>query len=145
MIVAAKDGRYVTIRRRWMPWRLRKRRIDLDLDPVSFLHGADDLAGIAFGLVVGIVLFLFGGIIATLAIFASEGLLLLLLLVPAVAALRMFWVLPWVIEATHGDQTLGTQKVRGWQESEARILEIAASLREGRDPFAMPEPSAHHP
>lgn len=137
MLVATLDGRQVEVRRRWLPWRLRKRKVDPGFSPFDMLGGADDLAGVAFGLVIGIVLFLFGGIVLTLAIFASEALLLLLLLVPLIAGLRIFWVLPWVIEATYGDETLGAQRIRGWRDSEDRIQAIATAYQQGRDPFAV--------
>jgi hypothetical protein len=48
----------------------------------------------------------------------------------------VFWVLPWIIEATNGDLLLGIDKVRGWRESSERIDEIAAAYRRGEDPFA---------
>lgn len=135
MLIVTPDGRHLEIRRRWLPWRLRKRRVDLDFNPLHTIDGADDLAGIAAGLVAGLVLFLFGGIILTVALFASEALLLLLLLVPLSAALRFFWVLPWIIEVTGGNETLGTERVRGWRGSEDRLREIAIAYEQGQDPF----------
>ncbi|MFL6108712.1 MAG: hypothetical protein ACJ72L_17270 [Marmoricola sp.] len=136
MLVSAPDGRGIKVERRWLPWRLRKRQFDdVTGDPFMFLDGADDPAGAAVGCVLGIVFFLFGGLILTIAVFASEALLLLLLLVPLVAAGRMFWVLPWIIEARNGDALLGTEMVRGWRDSGQRIREIAEAYQRGQDPF----------
>jgi len=137
MLVSALDGRGIDVDRRWLPWRLRKRKFDTsDANPFAFVDGADDLAGVAVGLVLGIVFLVFGGIILTVAVFASEALLLVLLLLPLFAAARMFWVLPWIIEARNGDTVLGVDRVRGWRDSEARIQEIATAYQQGRDPFA---------
>jgi hypothetical protein len=127
----------VEVRRQWFPWRLRRRQVDTsDTNPFDFIDGADGLEGLVFGLVLGVVLLLFGGIILTVAIFASEALLLLLLLVPLFAIARILWVLPWIIEAKVGDTLLGVERVRGWRDSADRIRDIAAAYERGQDPFA---------
>lgn len=137
MEVTALDGRTVVVRRQWFPWRLRRRNIDLsDGDPFSLMDGGDGLEGIVFGLVLGLVLVLFGGIILTVALFASELILLLLLLAPLFALARLFWVLPWIIEATHDGTVLGLARVRGWRDSSERIRDIAEAYQRGQDPFA---------
>ena len=108
MRVTALDGRDVEVRRQWFPWRLRRRQVDTsDTNPFDFLDLNDGLEGIVFGLVLGLVFLLFGGIILTIAIFASEALVLLLLLVPLFAIARILWVLPWIIEVRNGDTLLG--------------------------------------
>ena len=71
-----------------------------------------------------------------MAVLAGEVFLLLILLLPLLAAARMFWLLPWIIEATNGDAVLGTVGVRGWGESEERIRAIAAGYQRGEDPFS---------
>lgn len=136
MLVAARDGRHLEVRRRWFPWKLRKRKLDIDFNPFGFIEGADDLAGVAFGLVAGIVLFLFGGLVLTFAVLAGEALLVLLLLVPLLAAARLVQVLPWIIEVEYGDEILGTVAVRGWRASEEKLQEVAAAYQRGEDPFA---------
>lgn len=136
MLVSALDGRAIEVRRRWLPWRLRKRKFNSGDLSLGVFDGVDDLGGLLFAVVFAIVVFLFGGIVLTVAIFASEALLLLLLLVPLFAAARMFWVLPWIIEATYEDQVLGMAKVRGWRDSEETIREIATAYQQGGDPFA---------
>ena len=135
MIVQALDGRSIAVRRRWVPWRLRARKFD-GFDAFNIVGGADDPVSFVVLIVVAILLALFGGIILTVVILAGELLLLLALLLPLLAAARMLYVLPWTIEATYGDQVLGTVGVRGWSDSEERIREIAASYQHGGDPFA---------
>ena len=76
-----------------------------------------------------------GGIVLTLAVLVSEMILLFLLLLPLLLVARVLWVLPWVIEATYGDEILGVDKVRGWRASSDRIREIAASYERGDNPF----------
>jgi hypothetical protein len=134
MQVSALDGRAVEVRRQWFPWRLRKRKVDLGGDALS-LVGGDDPAGFLISLVLALVLLLFGGIILTVAIFGFEVLLLIALLVPLFAIARILWVLPWIIEAHHGDTLLGRERVRGWRDSSERIREIAAAYERGQDPF----------
>src|SRR5829696_8882895 len=135
MLVSALDGRAIEVRRQWFPWRLRRRRITMDgVDPFN-VTGVDDPAGFLISLVVGLVVLLFGGIVLTVAVFASEALLLLALLIPLFAIARILWVLPWVIEATEAATVLGLERVRGWRDSAERIREIAASYERGQDPF----------
>ena len=136
MLVSAPDGRGIAVDRRWFPWRLRKRDFDsVTGDPFMFLDGADDPAGAAVGCVLGIVFFLFGGIILSITFLFGEALLLLLLLIPLLVVARLFWVLPWIIEARNGNETLGVEKVRGWRDSRDRIQEIADAYQRGEDPF----------
>jgi hypothetical protein len=137
MLVAALDGRAIEVRRKWLPWRLRRRQVTIDpTDAINVLDAADDLGSFAVSVVVAVVWVLFGGIVLTIALFASEALLLLLLLIPLFAAARFLLVLPWAIEAANGDTVLGVEQVRGWRDSSQRIREIAAAYELGQDPFA---------
>jgi len=133
MDAALPGGGFVEIRRRWLPWRLRKRGFEAGFP--DFVSGADDLSGVALGLVMGLVWFLIGGLVLTVAVFAGEALLLVLLLIPLLAAARMVTVLPWVIEAVRGETVLGVAKVRGWRESEETMRAITAAYQRGEDPF----------
>jgi hypothetical protein len=136
MRVTAPDGRTIDVSRRWFPWRLRWRRVSSrNTDPFDFLVGVDDLPSLVFAVVAFIAVLLFGGIVATVAIFASEALLLLLLLVPLLVVARLLWIAPWVVEARADDATIGLDKVRGWRDSGQRIHDLAEAYRRGEDPF----------
>jgi hypothetical protein len=136
MLVSALDGRAIRVRRQWFPWRLR-RRIDASDSPFLDIDLTDGLAGLVFGLVLTV----FGGVILMVAVLASEALLLALLVVPAIAIARIAWVLPWVIVASNGDTVLGIDKIRGWRDSSERIRDIAAAYERGQNPFQLTTPS----
>jgi hypothetical protein len=134
MQVTTPEGRAVEVRRRLVPWKPRLRKLDPDF--LNLTDGADDPVGFLVMIVLGIVAGLVLALVLPFAILASEFLLVLALLVPLLVLARVFWVLPWVIEATNGDLLLGIDKVRGWRESAQRIDEIAAAYRRGENPFA---------
>lgn len=130
MIVKSPEGGWITVRRRWFPWRLRKRQISPDA-ALDFVGFSDGLAGIVAGLVIGLLVVLLGGFV----IMGFEAVLVVALLVPILALLRALAVIPWVVEATRGDEVLGIAKVRGWRESTERIRDIAASYERGEQPL----------
>ena len=131
MQVTALDGRDIHVRRQWFPWRLRA-RVDPTDSPIADFDFVDGIEGIVFSLV----LTLFGGVILLVAIFASEAILLVGLIIPILAIARILWVLPWVIAVTSGDALLGIDRVRGWRDSSERIRDIAAAYERGQGPFA---------
>jgi hypothetical protein len=135
VVIAALDGRAITVRRRWFPWRLRKRKFDNDVNPLQFVDVAEGPGSLVAGIVLGLVFFVCGGIILTVAVLASEALLLVALVIPLLALARMLWILPWIVEATNGDTVLGTVAVRGWRDSQDQIHDIADAYRRGEDPF----------
>ncbi len=134
MLIAALDGRAIRVRRRWVPWRLRKRQFE-GFNAFDIVGGADDPVSFIGLLVLAIALALFGGIIATIAVLASEALLLVALLIPLLAVARMLWILPWIVEATNGDTVLGTVPVRGWRDSQDQIHDLASAYQRGENPF----------
>jgi hypothetical protein len=134
MLVSALDGRAIEVRRRWLPWKPRLR----DVDPgfVDLSGGADDPVGLVVALVLGLVATVVLAAVLPFAVLASEFLLVLALLVPLLVLARLFWMLPWIVEATNGATLLGIDKVRGWRDSSDRIRDIAAAYERGQDPFA---------
>ena len=134
MLVADPAGRAIDVRRRWLPWKPRLR----DVDPgfVDLTGGADDPLGFVVALVLGLVATVVLAALLPFAVLASEFLLVLALLVPILVLARVFWMLPWIVEATNGDTLLGIDKVRGWRDSSDRIRDIAAAYERGQDPFA---------
>ncbi|MBO9520797.1 MAG: hypothetical protein J7518_04590 [Nocardioidaceae bacterium] len=134
MLAQALDGRAVVVRRRWMPWRLRKRKVNPS-NPLLAIDVADGVSGLLFSLVFGLVFALVIALFGSVILFGVEAVLLVALLIPLLAALRILWVIPWVVEATNGDTVLGVEKVRGWRDSGDRIREIAEAYQRGEDPF----------
>jgi CBS domain containing-hemolysin-like protein len=134
MQIAAPDGRVIDVRRRWIPWHPKLRRIG-GIDAFDIAGFADDPVSFLALFVIAILLALFGGIILATALMASEILLLLALLLPLLAAARMFWILPWVIEARYAETVLGTVGVRGWRDSGDKLREVASAYQRGQDPF----------
>ena len=134
MLVSALDGRAVEVHRRLLPWKPRLH----DVDPgfVDLTGGADDPVGFLVMIVLGVAASVVLAIVLPFAILASELVLVVALVVPLLALARVFWMLPWIIEATNGDTRLGIDKVRGWRASGERIREIAAAYERGQDPFA---------
>ena len=134
MLVSALDGRAIEVRRCWLPWKPRLR----DVDPgfVDLTGGADDPVGFVVALVLGLVATVVLAALLPFAVLASEVLLVLALVVPLLVLARVFWMLPWIVEATNGDTLLGIDKVRGWRDSSDRIRDIAAAYERGQDPFA---------
>lgn len=139
MRVTTLDGRTVQVRRRLLPWKPRLRDVEPG-DPgfVDLTDGADDPLGLVLAIVLGLVVSVLLALLLPFAVLASEFLLVIALLVPLLVLARIFWMLPWVIEAADGDTLLGVDKVRGWQASSERIRDIAAAYERGQDPFAVP-------
>jgi hypothetical protein len=96
---AARDGRTIDVRRRWLPWKPRLREADAGVDPIGFDLDADDLAGVAVVLVVFLLVLIFPVVVAV-ALLAGE-VLVLLLLIPLFLLARVVPVLPWTVEARH--------------------------------------------
>jgi hypothetical protein len=137
MRVTALDGRAIEVHRRLLPWKPRLRDTDpVDAGFVDLTEGADDPAGFVVAIVLGLVLSVVLALLLPFALLASEFLLVVALLVPLLVLARLFWMLPWVIEAVDGDTRLGVDKVRGWRASSERVREIAAAYERGQDPFA---------
>lgn len=126
------------VKRRWLPWRLRKRR-DVDLD-VPMLD-ADDLVAALVIFVVVVVVVVFFPVILVLAVFAAE-LFLLFLLLPIFILLRALFVARWPIEAWRGDVLAHSEAVRGWGDSHRRMLELADGIRRGDLPGSGASPTA---
>jgi hypothetical protein len=132
---AARDGRTIDVRRRWLPWKPRLREADAGVDASGFDLGVDDLAGVAVVLVVFLLVLIFPVVVAV-ALLAGE-VLVLLLLIPLFLLARVVPVLPWTVEARHEGTLVGVEKVRGWRASKQRIQEIVTTYeRTADDPFS---------
>jgi hypothetical protein len=131
VIVDDPSGTTWRVKRRWLPWRLRRR------DPSDFVDAAD-IGGSADDLLIGLAIFV--GVlllivlvpfIAVLALLVAE-LLVLLLLLPFFVVLRAAAVARWPIEAWSGDKLVRAEAVRGWGSSHRRMLALVDDIRRGR-------------
>ena len=120
------DGDRYRVKRRWLPWRQRRRVVDrsgLDLVGVD----GDDL-GVVLLVVLAILLF---PVILVAAIAVGE-LLLLFLLVPFWMLARSVFGTPWIVEVHRSGHGLVHQEaVRGWGESDRRIEQLARQVTAG--------------
>ncbi|MCW2769837.1 MAG: hypothetical protein JWR27_1270 [Aeromicrobium sp.] len=133
MHVTDPAGETWRIKRRWLPWRLRRR------DPEDFIDfpGGGDLGDdllIGLAIFIGlIVLAVALPVVLVLAVLVTE-LLLVLLLLPLFIVLRAGYVARWPIEVWRGDRLVHTEAVRGWSVSRRRMVELSEDLRLGKEP-----------
>ncbi|MCL8251061.1 hypothetical protein AERO_06675 [Aeromicrobium fastidiosum] len=132
MIVHDPSGATWRVKRRWLPWRLRRRDPERLADVADAGGGSPDDLLIGLAIFVGvIVLVVVVPFIAVLAIMVAE-LLLLLLLLPLFVLLRAAAVARWPVEAWRADRLVLAEAVRGWRTSHRRMLELADDIRGGR-------------
>ncbi|GAB3436169.1 hypothetical protein GCM10027517_05830 [Phycicoccus ginsengisoli] len=123
------DGDRYRVKRRWLPWRQRRRVVDrsnLDLVGVD----GDDFVAV---LVVVLAILLFP-IILVAAIAVGELLLLFLLflLLPFWMLARSVFGTPWIVEVHRfGHGMVHQEAVRGWGESQRRIEQLAREVTAG--------------
>lgn len=132
MKVMDPQGRTVRVHRRWLPWRRRVRDIE-GLDAGGLDGSGDDPISLALALLGVLLLIPF---VLGLVLLVGE-LFLLVLLLPAVVLVRVLFRRPWTVEATSRGHVLWSEQVIGWNESEARILDIAAVYERGEGPFPL--------
>ncbi len=125
-----RDDRNVrwSVRRRWLPWRRRASVPDWGPGFDGGSLGDDPISA-----VIGIVLAVLMLPVLLLALVVGLEFLLLLLLVPVWAFLRVLFGLPWTVVTRRDGKIVHEEAVRGWRESAERIEAIAAQLRDGRD------------
>jgi len=126
MKVMDPHGRTVSVHRRWLPWRRRRR--DVDAPGLDLAAGAvDDPAGLLLTLASLVLLIPF---VLGLVLLVGE-IFLLVLLLPVAALVRILFRRPWTVEATSQGHVLWSEQVRGWTASGVRVLEIAAVYERG--------------
>ncbi|MDQ3158460.1 MAG: hypothetical protein M3Q98_17370 [Actinomycetota bacterium] len=123
--VVDADGVTWKVKRRWLPWRLRRRVVDDIGDPSL---DVDDLIVGLIVLVVVLLVVVFLPVVLVLAVFVAEFLLLLLLL-PVVVVVRASLVGRWPLEVWRGKELVETESVRGWRASAERIHALLDEIR----------------
>ncbi|UUW92344.1 hypothetical protein ABFU82_00250 [Nocardioides sp. WV_118_6] len=127
MKVRDPQGRTWRVTRRWVPWRLRRRKVDPDL-----LVGGDDPISCLVVFVVGLVVL---PLLLIVVVFALEALLLALLL-PVVALARVWFGRSWWVEARIGFRPHWEEEAGDWAASRLRIHALARSIENGDAPPA---------
>ncbi len=132
MKVEDPAGETWRIKRRWLPWRLRRREPDDFLDVPSGLDADDLIIGMAIFVAMVVMVFVLP-LAVVLMVFVAEVFLLVLLL-PLFVILRAGFVARWPIEAWKGDNLMWFGAVRGWGASRRRMLDVADGIRLGSPP-----------
>lgn len=127
MKVMDPHGRTVSVHRRWLPWRRRRRDVDPSAGVEIAVGAADDPVGLLLALASLVLLVPF---VLGLVLLVGEVFLLVLLL-PVAVLLRILFRRPWTVEATSRGHVLWSEQVRGWTASGVRVLEIAAVYERG--------------
>lgn len=124
--VRSPDGQVWRVRRRWLPWRQRRR----DVDFVDLSDFADDPVTWIALIVVSIVLAPVLIVLAAVLIAGLEFLLLLLVLPVAVLA-RVLFGRRWCVEVRRG-RRLHQEVVGGdWQRSGLLVRDLASQIERG--------------
>ena len=127
MKVVDHTGQSWDVRRRWLPWRPRRRRFDTsDLGDVATAF--DDIVWFVVILVAVLVVL---PLVLLVTVFVAE-VLLVLLLVPVFVIVRAMLTRRWPIEVARGGSVVHTETVKGWAESRERIMELAEAARLAR-------------
>ncbi|CRZ14755.1 hypothetical protein [Mycolicibacterium neworleansense] len=121
------EGVKWTVRRRWLPWRPRRKMPDdWGFGDASFTDG-DDIIGIVLN--VALLVLLIPVLLLTLLV-AAEFLLLLLLLPLWVLARSVFGT-PWIIVVRRDHKIVAEEAVRGWSATSARIDHLKTVIASG--------------
>ena len=134
--VTGPDGRDWRIGRQWLPWQLRRRKIDGG-DAFNILDAGDDpLSALALFAVavVAAVMLAFVGPLVLLGLEVA----LVIVLVPLLAALRVLIRRPFTVTARERDEAVpaATQQVVGWRASGRTIAQWVDQVRKGGQPGA---------
>jgi len=126
-------GRELTVRRRLLPWRPR-RRVGYEPDDSAGLDLGDGLAGLVVGLVLCLVVLPLVLVVGALLL----ELLLLVVLLPLLLLVRVLARRPWVVEVVHQHRAAYVERVVGWRASGARVAALADDVASGDLPVKLP-------
>ncbi len=144
MKVTDPTGDTWRVRRRWLPWRPRRRRIDASDASADLAGSADDLVIAAVVFVVLIVVAVFAPWILVGAFLAVEVLVVVLLL-PLFVLLRGLRIARWPVAVRRGRTLVWEESVRGWRGSRERVHAIAEAIVGGRVADVRPAPTETPP
>ena len=118
------EGVRWTVRRRWLPWRPRRKMPDdWNFGGASFSDG-DDIISIVLNIALMVLLIP----VLVLALLVAAEFLLLLLLLPLWVVARSLFGTPWIIVVRRDRKIVGEEAVRGWAATSARIDQIKAFI-----------------
>lgn len=131
MKVTDPSGQTWRVSRRWLPWRRRASKKDVDpLDAIDFVDA--DPASWAVAAVFFFLALLLP--VVLLAVLVAVELLLLLALLPFAVLARVLFGRHWRVELRRGWTPWHEEEAGGWQASGLRIHDLAADLRRGAIP-----------
>lgn len=111
------------VKRRWLPWRLRRRDLSDAGDFATGVDADDDVIGLTL-----IVIFVLLPIVGVVIILFFE-LALLLLLIPFLILIRILLRRPWPIEVWKGKRLMEQESVKGWAASSERVHDLINEIR----------------
>jgi hypothetical protein len=120
------SGQTWRVTRRWVPWRPRWR----DVDPTLDLSLGDDLVS---AIVLGLIFFVLTPIVVPLLLLPIE-LVLVGLVVPIAALVRVLFGRRWVVEVRRGFTAIHEEQTGTWNDASVRIAELAAGVERGELP-----------
>jgi hypothetical protein len=122
--VVDHTGETWEVRRRWLPWRPRRRRFDTSA-LADVATAFDDIVWFVIVLVAVLVVL---PIVLLLTVFVAE-LLLVLLLVPVFVVARALLTRRWPVEVERGRAIVHAESVKGWSASRERMMELTEAAR----------------
>lgn len=121
------EGVKWTVRRRWLPWRPRRKMPDDWGFGDTSLTDGDDIISIVLN--IALVVLLIPALV--LALLVAAEFLLLLLLLPLWVLARSLFGTPWIIVIRRDHKVVGEEAVRGWGATNARIDQIKSFIASG--------------
>ena len=124
------------VRRRWLPWRVRPRDVDVSGGDPG-VGSPDDLA-LGLAIVVFVVLLFLLPFLLVGAFLAVE-ILVVLFLLPLFLILRASRLARWPVAVRQGRAFAWEESVRGWRASGKRIRDLAEAITRGEVDAVKPD------
>jgi hypothetical protein len=125
-VTSDASARIVRVGLRWLPWRPRPRKIDIDVtDGIGLPTDLDS----PIALIVAVVVVAFLAIGGLGLVFLPFELTAVVLVAVALLALRVFGLMPWEVVIVTADKAVMTEQVRGTFAARRRVAELRGSIR----------------